>query len=83
MVLAVGYTFAAYQTRVLVAGIVFHYFHDALLLFVQVPGGIYWGTVENAIFYGLLWLMVGVGCGITWLAANKFGARAPDELYLY
>ena len=83
MVLAVGYTFVASQTRVLVAGIVWHYFHDALLFFVQIPSSVNTSTSENVVFFGLLWLMVGVGCGITWLAANKFGVRASQELYRY
>jgi len=81
MILAVGFTYVAYKTRVLVAGIVFHYFHDALLYFVQLPDGIYTGVTDNAMFYGILWLMIGVGCVITKLAADKFGVRAPTELY--
>ena len=81
IVLAVGFTYVAYKTRSLLAGVVFHYFHDALLYFVRVPGGSYSGLAENAIFYGLLWLMVGIGCGITKLVADKMGVRAAEELY--
>jgi membrane protease YdiL (CAAX protease family) len=81
MVLAIGFTYVAYKTRSLVAGIVFHYFHDAFLFFVQLPDGIYSGLSENAIFYGILWLMVGVGCAITKLAVDRLGVRAPEELY--
>lgn len=81
MVIAIGFTYVAYKTRSLVAGIVFHYFHDAFLLSVQLPGGIYTGVTDNAIFYGFLWLMVGIGCVITKLAADKCGVRARTELY--
>jgi membrane protease YdiL (CAAX protease family) len=81
MIIAIGLTFAAHQTRSLVAGIIFHYFHDVLLYFVQPPGADYFGFSENAIFYALLWLMIGVGCAITWLAAEKFGVRAKTPLY--
>lgn len=65
MVIAIGFTYAAYKTRSLLAGMVFHYFRDAFLFFVQVPGGVYSGITENAVFYGFLWLMVRIGCIIT------------------
>jgi hypothetical protein len=81
MVIAIGFTYVAYKTRSLVAGVVFHYFHDAFLFFVQPPDGAYSGVTENAIFYGFLWLMIGVGCALTKLAADKIGVRAPEELY--
>jgi membrane protease YdiL (CAAX protease family) len=80
-VLATGYTYVAYKTRSLVAGIVFHYFHDAFLYLVQLPGGNYTGVADNAIFYGMLWLMVAVGCVIARLAADNCGVRARNELY--
>jgi membrane protease YdiL (CAAX protease family) len=81
IVLAVGFTYVAYKTRSLLAGVVFHYFHDALLFFVQLPDGIPRGAAEDVMFYGLMWLMVGVGCGITTLAVDKMGVRAAEELY--
>lgn len=81
IVLAIGYTYVAYKTRSLLAGVVFHYFHDAFLFFVQLPDGIYTGVTENAMFYGILWLMIGIGCVITKLAVDKIGVRAPTELY--
>jgi membrane protease YdiL (CAAX protease family) len=81
MVLAIGYTYVAYKTRSLVAGIVFHYFHDAFLYLVQLPGGVYTGVAENVMFYGLLWLMAGIGCIIAKLAADNWGVRAPRDLY--
>jgi membrane protease YdiL (CAAX protease family) len=80
-VMALGFTYVAYKTRSLVAGVVFHYFHDAFLYLFQLPGGVYTGVVDNAIFYGVLWLMVGIGCVITKLAADTSGVRAANELY--
>ncbi len=81
MVMALGFTYVAYKTRSLVAGIVFHYFHDAFLYFVQLPGGISTGVVDEAMFHGLLWLMVGIACVITKLAVDRWGVRASTELY--
>jgi membrane protease YdiL (CAAX protease family) len=80
-VLATGYTYVAYKTRSLVAGIVFHYFHDAFLYLVQLPGGNYTGVADNVIFYSILWLMVAAGCVIAKLAVDGCGVRARSELY--
>jgi membrane protease YdiL (CAAX protease family) len=81
MVIAIAFTYAAYKTRALLAGMVFHFLHDALLFFVQVPDGVYNGLQETVIFYGILWLMVGVACFIIWYAAERFGVRGDRELY--
>jgi membrane protease YdiL (CAAX protease family) len=81
MILAVAFTFVAYKTRALLAGMVFHFLHDALLFFVQVPGGEYHGLQENMIFYGILWLMVGIGCLIIWFATERLNVRAERGLY--
>jgi membrane protease YdiL (CAAX protease family) len=82
MIIAIGFTYVAYKTRALVAGIVFHYVHDALLFFVQLQTGIQTGIEYKILFYGLLWLMVGIGILITRIAADKWGVRAEAELYL-
>lgn len=81
MIIAVAFTYAAYKTRALLAGIVFHFLHDSFLFFVQVPGGKYSGLQENFLFYGLLWLMVGAGCFIIWYAAERLNVRGERELY--
>jgi len=81
MILGAGFTYASYETRTLVAGIVFHYLHDAFLFFVQLPGGVYAGPMENAVFYAALWSMMGLGCLITRFAAERFKVRAPTEPY--
>ncbi len=81
MIIAIGFTYVAYKTRLLIAGIVFHYLHDALLFFVQPPDGVYTGMGANVLFYAMLWSMVGLGCLITKFAAEKFEVRAPSNLY--
>lgn len=80
-VLAIGFTYVAYKTRSLVAGIVLHYVHDAFLFFVQVPEGVQTGVTDSLLFYGLLWLAVGAGCLITGVAADRLGVQAAAELY--
>jgi membrane protease YdiL (CAAX protease family) len=80
-VLALGFTYVAYKTRSLVAGIVFHYVHDAFLFFVQVPGDVQIGVMDSLLFYGLLWLGVGVACLVTKVAADRLGVQAPTALY--
>jgi hypothetical protein len=62
MILAAVFVYTAYKTRTLIAGIVFHFLHDALLYLVQVPGGEYIGFGENLAFFLALWLMAGVAC---------------------
>jgi len=81
MVIAVGFTYAAYKTRCLLAGMVFHFLHDALLSFVQVPDGVFTGLRENALFYACLWIMVGVGVLITRFTVEKLGVRGEHALY--
>jgi membrane protease YdiL (CAAX protease family) len=81
MIIAIAFTYAAYKTRALIAGIVFHYVHDVFLFLVQVPDGSSSGFAESATFYLLLWGMVGVACLIAKLAADRLGVRAEDELY--
>ena len=82
MIIAIGFTYTAYKTRSLIAGIVFHYLHDAFLFFVQPPGGIYTGVVNKVLLYAILWPMVGLGCLATRFAAEKFKACASTDLYV-
>jgi membrane protease YdiL (CAAX protease family) len=80
-VIAVGFTYTAYKTRTLVAGIVFHFLHDAFLFLPQVPGAEYIGVLENVAHFGLLWVMVGVGCMLTKFSSDRLGVKAEEELY--
>jgi membrane protease YdiL (CAAX protease family) len=81
MIMGIGFTYTAYKTRSLVAGIVFHYFHDAFLFVVQVPGSVQTSVLDTVFFYVFLWLMVGLGCLITKWAIEKFKASSPADLY--
>lgn len=81
IVISLGFTYVAYKTRSLVAGVTFHYFHDALLKFVQVPATVDPGAAHRALFFVILWVMVGIGCAVTKFAVEKFGVRAPTVLY--
>jgi membrane protease YdiL (CAAX protease family) len=81
MVLAIGFTYVAYKTGALVAGIVFHFLHDALLFFVQLPSNAVTSTVDNLIFFGLLWVMVGVACLLTKILTERFNIQAEPGLY--
>jgi hypothetical protein len=80
MVIAVAFTYAAYKTRTLIAGIVFHFLYDALLYLVQVPVAKHAGLAEHALFYGALWTMVGIACLLTKVAAEKLGVQVRTEL---
>lgn len=81
MVIAVAFTYSAYKTGTLIAGIVFHFLYDAFLFLPQVPGGELIGVFENITFYAALWIMVGVGCVLIKFAAESIGVKAEEELY--
>lgn len=80
-VIAIAFTYAAYKTRVLLAGIVFHFLHDSFLFFVQVPEGVYMGVGENMTFYAMLWLSVGIGCLLIWFAGEYLQVQGEHDLY--
>ena len=80
-IIAIPFTYVAYKTRSLMAAIVFHYLHDALLLLVQVPDGDYTGFWENALFYAGLWSMAGGSLLVTKLATDVLKVRAKEPLY--
>jgi membrane protease YdiL (CAAX protease family) len=80
-VIAIAFTYAAYKTRTLIAGMVFHFLHDTFIYFVQVPGAELTSLSENLVFYAILWIMVGVACWLTKMAAEKFAVQGDTELY--
>jgi hypothetical protein len=47
----------------------------------QIPATVDPGATHRALFYVILWVMVGVGCVVTKWAVDRFGVRAPTELY--
>ncbi len=81
MIMGIGFTYTAYKTRSLIAAMVFHYLHDALLFVVQVPGSVQTRVLDKVLFYTFLWSMVGLGCLVTKLAAEKFKVSSPTDLY--
>jgi membrane protease YdiL (CAAX protease family) len=81
MIIAVAFTYAAYKTRTLLAGIVFHFLHDVFLFLVQAPDGGSSGFAESATFFAALWIGVGIACMIIKLAADRLGVQAETELY--
>jgi membrane protease YdiL (CAAX protease family) len=81
MVIAVAFTYTAYKTRALFAGMVFHFVHDALLFLVQAPADPSSGFAESATFYATLWIGVGIACLVAKLAADRLGVRAQADLY--
>jgi len=82
MIITIAFTYVAYKTRNLLAGMVFHFIHDSLLFFVQVPEGEYLGLNENLLFYFCLWIMVGVACLIVKFTTDQQGVRETTELYM-
>ena len=83
LILAAGFTYTAYKTRTLIAGIVFHFLHDAFLFLPQVPGVELFGVSEYIAFNLSLWIMVGVGCLFTKIASERLGVKAEDALYSF
>jgi membrane protease YdiL (CAAX protease family) len=81
MLLALAFTYTAHRTRSLLAGMVFHFLHDALVYLPQLPGGKYTGFHDNMVFYLGLWGFLGVGCLLVWLASGPLGVRAEQPLY--
>ena len=81
-VISIAFTYTAYKTRTLLAGIVFHYFRDALIFFVQPGDEAVLTTGENILFYALLWTMVGVACLLVKVGAERFGIQAAEPLYV-
>jgi membrane protease YdiL (CAAX protease family) len=82
MVMAFSFTYAAYKTNSLLVGVIFHYFHDAFLFFVQPPDGVFLGIAENLTFYVLLWLMLGLGCLLIRIAAERLDVRSSRPIYV-
>jgi membrane protease YdiL (CAAX protease family) len=82
MIMGAGFTYTAYKTRSLAAGIMFHYLHDAFLFVVQVPSSVQTTVLDNMLFYVSLWSMVGLACLVTKLAAEKFKVTSTTDLYV-
>lgn len=82
IILGIGFTYVTYKTRSLLAGMIFHFLHDAFLFTVQLSDGIYIGIKDNALFYICLWSMIAIGCLITKVLSEKLNIRSTNELYV-
>lgn len=82
-VFLIGITFslAAVKTRSLVAGMLFHFIHDAFLFVVQNPGGEYQGFEDNATFYFFLGAAMLVNIMIIILFSEKLGVKGEKRIY--
>ncbi|MBN1306169.1 MAG: CPBP family intramembrane metalloprotease [Anaerolineales bacterium] len=68
------FTYLALKTGSLLPGIIFHYFHDIFVLFVQnTPGAD--ETFKLALLYSFLWISLGIGA----LAAKYIVKRWPNH----
>lgn len=81
-VLSIGFTYVAYKTRNLLAGIIFHYLHDAFLFVVQLNQETVFSPLQAFIFYGCLTLSVVLVIIITKVVTErkKLGSKA-DPLW--
>ena len=80
-VLAVAFTYIAYETRSLLAGIVFHYLYDTFVFFPQLPGGAYSGFRDNALFFGGLWVATAVVLVCVKVLVEKFSIVSEFDPY--
>jgi len=81
LIIAVGFTYMAYKTKSLIPGIIFHYLHDTFLFSVQIPGGDYVGFKDNALFYTLLWISIGIIIVFTKYLSQKFQIVSEYKFY--
>lgn len=82
IILGIGFTYVTYKTRSLLAGMIFHFLHDAFLFTVQLSDGIYIGVKDNTLFYIGLWSMIAIGCLITKVSSEKLNIRSSNDLYI-
>ncbi|MBN2813147.1 MAG: CPBP family intramembrane metalloprotease [Bacteroidales bacterium] len=79
--IAFTFSLAAVKTRTLIAGIIYHYIHDAFLLFFQLPDGEYHGFVDNFTFYAFFWSAMLVNMLLILLFTEKTALRGQHETY--
>ena len=79
----IGYTLTliAVKSRTLIAGIIYHYLHDAFLYFVQLPDGQYYGFVDNITFYSFLWSSLLINIFIIMLFTVKLKTQGQQSIY--
>lgn len=71
------------KTKSLLAGMVFHFLHDAFLFVVQLDQGIVFNPTEAFIFYGCLFVSVGLGIVVTNLMTRKYDmSKNADPMWV-
>lgn len=80
-IIGLTFSFVALRTRALIAGIIYHYIHDAFLFLVQNPNGEYFGFTDNATFYLFLWAALLVNLMIIILSTKKLNVKSPLSPY--
>jgi membrane protease YdiL (CAAX protease family) len=80
-IIGITFSFVALRTRALIAGIVYHYIHDAFLFLVQNPNGEYFGFADNATFYIFLWTAMLVNLMLVVVFTKNMGVKSPLSPY--
>ncbi len=81
--LGFSFTWVAHKTNSLVSGIVYHTLHDAFLFLFLVADESLLSHSQNAVFFLSLWVLVGIGCGLTKFLTEKWQLAEPDLLYSF
>lgn len=79
--IAFTFSLTAVKTRTLIAGIIYHYIHDAFLFFFQLPDGEYHGFVDNFTFYAFFWSAMLVNILLIVLFTEKTAVRGQHAIY--
>lgn len=79
-IMAIAFTYVAYKTKNLLAGMIFHTIHDAFLFVVQPNQDIVYSPVQALYFYGCLMIGVVVVIFVTTYVAKRVGF-VGDYLY--
>lgn len=80
-IIGITFTFLAVKTRCLIAGMIYHYIHDAFLYLVQNPGGEYHGFQDQFTFYVFLWSAMLINIIIINLASDGFKIMGKRRIY--
>jgi membrane protease YdiL (CAAX protease family) len=80
-IIGITFTLLAVKTRCLIAGIIYHYIHDAFLYLVQNPGGKYHGFEDQFTFYIFLWSAMLINIIIINLASDVLKIKGNKRIY--
>lgn len=80
-IIGLTFSFVALRTRALIAGIVYHYIHDAFLFLVQNPNGEYFGFVDNFTFYAFLWAAMLINLMLILIFTKKLNIRSSLSIF--